>query len=344
MTRYITFLVLAAAMLSACTKPFKKGDKGLEYKIISDGKGKKLTYGKFMQFHLAQYYNNGRKDSLLNDTRSLGGPMVELLDSSAMPPEIFKICAQLRQGDSMVLRISTDTIIRQQQGMVPPFMKKGNYYVQTLRILNVFDSRTQADSARRSEYEKTQKVEKEKAEKQLIKDDKALQDYLKKNNITAVKAPQGTYVQIVKPGTGMKIDSTVVVKTNYTGKTMDGKAFDSNTDPAFGHVGAFSVNMTNDFSLGGGVIEGWKDGLSMLSEGAVAKFYIPSGLAYGTRGAGEKIPADANLVFDIEVTDVLTMAEAKEEINKAKAKAEEERKRYMDSVNKARKDTVAKKK
>lgn len=340
MMRNISFLFLAALMLTGCNSPFKKGDKGLEYKIISDGKGKKLAYGKFMQFHLAQYYNNGRKDSMLNDTRAYGGPMLEMLDSNAMPPEIFKICAQLRKGDSMVLRITTDTIIKQQQGMVPPFMKKGNYYVQTLRILNVFDTRTEADSARRVEYEKAQVAEKKKADEQLKKDDKTIQDYLKKNNISTVKAPAGTYVQIIKPGTGAKVDTTVIVQTNYTGKTMDGKAFDSNMDPAFGHVGPFNVNMTNDYSLGGGVIKGWTDGLSLLSEGAVAKFYIPSGLAYGSRGAGDKIPADAILMFDIEVTNVMTKAEARAEIEKAKAKAEAERTRYMDSVKSAKKDTA----
>jgi hypothetical protein len=340
MMRNISFFFLAVLVLAGCSSPFKKGDKGLEYKIISNGKGKKLTVGKFMQFHLAQYYNNGHKDSLLNDTRSNGGPLMEMLDSNSMPSEIYKICAQLRKGDSMVLRISTDTIIKQQQGMVPPFMKRGNYYVQTLRILNVFDTRNEADSARRAEFEKTQVAEKKKAAEQLKKDDKTIQEYLTKNKINAVKAPEGTYVQIIKPGTGMKVDTTVVVNTKYTGKTMDGKTFDSNTDPAFGHVGAFNVNMTNDYSLGGGVIKGWTDGLSLLSEGAVAKFYIPSGLAYGSRGAGDKIPADAILMFDIEVVDVMTKAEAKADIEKEKAKAEMERKRYMDSVSRAKKDTA----
>lgn len=341
--RYISFiLAFAMLILAGCNKPFKKGDKGLEYKIISDGKGKKLAFGKFMQFHLAQFYNEKRKDTLLSDSRSMGGPMVEMLDSASMPPEIFKICSQLRKGDSMVLRISTDTIIRQQRGMVPPFMKKGNYYIQTLKILNVFDTRREADSAREAEFAKFQQLEKKKEEEQLKKDDQAIRDYLKKNNITAVKAPEGTYVQIIKPGTGAKLDSTVVVKTNYTGRTMvDGRTFDSNTDSSFSHVEPFPVNLTNDYSLGGGVIKGWKDGLMLLNEGAVAKFFIPSPLAYGSRGAGERIPANAILMFDIEVSDVMTAEEARAEQKAARDKMEAERKKYMDSVAKTKKEPAS---
>jgi len=227
-----------------------------------------------------------------------------------MPPELFKVCSLLRRGDSLVLRVSTDTIIKRQQGMVPPFIKKGNYLIQSLKLLNVFDTREDADKARMVEMNRMRAIEEKKAAAQMIIDDKLIQNYLSKNKITAVKSTEGTYVQIIKQGNAVKVDTTTVVKTNYTGKTFDAVTFDSNTDSSFGHIEPFSVNMTNDRSLGAGVIKGWMDGLLMLTEGAVAKFYIPSSLAYGTRGAGDRIAANTILIFDIEVVDVMSKSEA----------------------------------
>jgi hypothetical protein len=64
--------------------------------------------------------------------------------------------------------------------------------------------------------------------------------------------------------------------------------------------------MTNDPSLGGGVIAGWYDGLKLLSKGAKAKFFIPSPLAYGKMQMGKDIKENSILVFDIEILDVLT--------------------------------------
>lgn len=337
-------LILSAAclLLAACNKPFKKGDNGLEYKIISDGKGKKLEFGKFMQFHMAQYYVEKKKDTLLVDSRAEGGvPMVEIFDSASMPPELYKICAQLRVGDSLILRMSTDSIIKRQQGMVPPFFKKGNYYLQTLKITNVFDKREQADSARLAARELAMKMSKIREAEQMKTDDKILNDYFKKNNLSPVKAQRGTYVKILQPGTGPLIDTTVVVKVKYTGRTLDGVVFDSNVDSAFGHTEPLAVNMTDNFMLGAGVIQGWADGLFLLSKGAKAVFYIPSPLAYGSRGAGDKIPANANLIFDVEILDILPEKVALAELKVKQDKEAAAQKRITDSLKKLQKDTAS---
>lgn len=134
---------------------------------------------------------------------------------------------------------------------------------------------------------------------QAKEDDKILQDYFKKNNITATKTQSGLYYAVHTKGLGPNAKAGKKVTMNYTGKLLDGKTFDSNTDPKFNHVSPFT------FTLGQGqVIKGWDEGVQLLNLGTKATFYIPSGLAYGSSGAGGSIPPNSVLVFDVEVAGI----------------------------------------
>ena len=89
-----------------------------------------------------------------------------------------------------------------------------------------------------------------------------------------------------KPSNGNK------VKVHYKGMLLDGTVFDS----------SFKRNQPIEFTLGvGQVIKGWDEGISLLGIGDKASFIIPSHLAYGSSGAGGVIPANATLVFEVEL-------------------------------------------
>ncbi len=341
--RRISYLFVAVLLFSACKQAFKKGDKGLEYKVIADGNGPKVKIGDYMQMHISQTYNNGKIDSVLSDTRTSSGPIIEHFDSTALPPEYITILGQMRKGDSLVIRMLTDTMFAQNPGTMPGFMKKGHYFCTTVKLLNIFTTQAQMDSARAKEFVIKHSRDSIETAATMKKDDKTLQELFKKLNINVSKAPLGTYVQIIDSGSGAFIDTSVVVVTNYTGKTMEGKMFDSNTDPSKGHVEPFKVNMTNDPGLGNGVIKGWTDGMTLLKKGAKAKFYIPSGLAYGNQKAGEDIAANSILIFDIEIVDVLSRAQAQKEIDEKRKKREESQKRFLDSMKKLQPDTTKRK-
>lgn len=300
-------------LMAGCAQSFKKGEEGLEYKIIKSGGGDQIRYGEFMQIHVGQYYDNGKSDSLVSDTRT-AIPVIEVLDTVRTPPSYYSILSQLRKGDSVVIRVLSDSMFKRNPAGMPPFIKKGHFLITTIKLLNIFETKEQADSARNASMKEAQeRMERESAE-QLVKDDKLLQDYFKANKLQVQKAPQGTYVQIIEPGSGPLIDTSVVVKANYTGMLMDGKIFDSNTDSAFRHVTPLLVNMTDDPALGGGIIKGWKDGLTLLRKGSKAKFFIPSSLAYGAQGAAPDIKPNAILIFNIEILDVLNREQAKKAV------------------------------
>lgn len=334
--------LMAVLMLAACKQDFKKGEMGLEYKIISgSGSGPQIKTGEFMQIHLCQMYNTGKVDSIMNDTRTTSGPVIETLDSASMPPAYFKILSQIRKGDSLVIRVLTDSAFKDYNAQMPPFFQKGHYLITTAKVLNIFKTREEADSARQSEMVIARKRDSVSAIEIQAKDSKTIEAYLAKNNIKAVKAPLGTYVEILQPGAGPNIDTSNVVKTFYTGKTMDGKIFDSNTDPSKGKSEPILVNLTNDYSLGMTVIKGWTDGMKLLNKGAKARFYIPSPLAYGKQQQGPDIKPNSILMFDIEIADVLNRDQANAE-KKARIDAmKEKQKRMKDSLAKLQPDTAA---
>jgi FKBP-type peptidyl-prolyl cis-trans isomerase FkpA len=299
--------VICIVALSACTTPFKKAKDGSEYKVISNKSGKLAVKGDIFEMNASARY----KDSVLFNSLEDGMPQYGMYDTASFPSpykEAFKV---LHAGDSVIIRMSTDSIIARGQGQTPPFIKKGQFIYQTYTIANLYKTKEQADSAQKLHMEIAQKRDSILATVQIVKDSKIIDEYIAKNKVTAVKSEKGTYVEIMDAGTGNVADSTQVLLINYTGKSFEGVAFDSNTDSSFQHVEPLPVNMSAPQ-----VIPGWVDGLKMLKKGAKAKFYVPSSLAYGKRGNGDKIKPNENLVFDINVVDIISQAKFAEMMKK----------------------------
>ena len=143
------------------------------------------------------------------------------------------------------------------------------------------------------------KEQDEHASKQKGADDQILQDYFKSNNLQPSKTASGLYYIIEKQGSGPNAAPGKAVTVNYTGRTLDGKVFDSNQDPSMGHAEPFTFNLGQ-----GQVIAGWDEGVALLNKGAKAKLFIPSGMAYGSQSPSPAIPNDAILMFDIEVLNI----------------------------------------
>ncbi len=102
-------------------------------------------------------------------------------------------------------------------------------------------------------------------------------------------------------GKGKEAVAGKTVEVNYTGWLHDakadkqrGKQFDSSVGR-----GPFA------FPLGAGrVIKGWDEGVAGMKVGGKRTLVIPPELGYGARGAGNVIPPNATLVFDVELLDV----------------------------------------
>lgn len=99
----------------------------------------------------------------------------------------------------------------------------------------------------------------------------------------------------IKVGTGAEAVDGKKVTVHYTGTLTNGTKFDSSLDR----------NQPFSFMLGQGeVIQGWDLGVKGMKEGGKRKLTIPSNLGYGEYGAPPVIPANATLIFDVELLKV----------------------------------------
>ncbi len=115
-----------------------------------------------------------------------------------------------------------------------------------------------------------------------------------KKRAGVVTTPSGLQYEIVKEGNGRQPKVSDTVQCHYEGTLIDGTVFDS----------SYRRGMPAEFGLRQ-VIAGWTEGVQLMKEGSIFKFYIPYNLAYGERGAGADIPPYAALIFTVELIKVL---------------------------------------
>ncbi len=120
-------------------------------------------------------------------------------------------------------------------------------------------------------------------------EEEQIEAYIKlKNIVITEKTASGLrYIRTMDNPNGLAVKKGQNINVNYSGKLLNDKKFDA---------GNFS------FVLGAGrVVGGFDEGIAKMKVGEKATIIFPSALGYGSQGAGSDIPANAPLVFDIEV-------------------------------------------
>ena len=130
---------------------------------------------------------------------------------------------------------------------------------------------------------------------QQIKDNKTIgREFMEQNakNDSVIQTQSGLQYMVLKEGTGAKPGPTDEVTVHYTGKLLDGTVFDSSVER--GEPATFPLDK---------VIPGWTEGLQLMSEGSKYRLFIPSELAYGSKGNQNILP-NSTLIFDVELIKV----------------------------------------
>jgi peptidylprolyl isomerase len=107
-----------------------------------------------------------------------------------------------------------------------------------------------------------------------------------------IETPSGLKYVVIAEGNGAAPQTGDQVYVHYVGTLEDGTKFDSSRDRG----------RPFDFTIGRGqVIKGWDEGVGMMKVGDRRQLIIPPDLGYGARGAGNVIPPNATLYFDVEL-------------------------------------------
>lgn len=283
-----TLLIAGIALgFAACNPQYEKTSSGLAYKIYKGDGKQKLKHGQVIKINGIVKVSG--KDTVLYTTY---GRLPEYLpvDTTIKNSHSFdEILKYASVGDSIVAVAQADTLVKTGRAQYTDWLKQHDEIITSIKILAAFDNQQAQAADQQKEVTKLQQGEVA-----------AVQKHLNKKGIKAVKTANGVFVEVKNPGQGPKIAAGQQVTVNYKGYLMeDGKVFDSNIDTAHGHVQPFS------FVVGSGqTIPAWDEGFQYFGKGGKGTLYVPSLMGYGPGGRPPVIPPLANLVFEVEVTDV----------------------------------------
>ncbi len=146
-------------------------------------------------------------------------------------------------------------------------------------------------SFRENQQKKKQEKRQALANKNKAEGDAFLTENKKKKGVTTL--PSGLQYKVVSSGKGASPKASDTVVTHYHGTLIDGTVFDSSVER--GQPATFPVS---------GVIKGWTEALQKMKVGDKWKVFVPSQLAYGPNGAGDRIGPNTTLIFDIELLEI----------------------------------------
>lgn len=114
------------------------------------------------------------------------------------------------------------------------------------------------------------------------------------NTNTATDSAQ-LKIEDIKVGEGKQVSAGDTVLMHYSGTLTDGTKFDSSYDRGEPFETRIGV---------GQVIQGWDMGVPGMKVGGKRKLTIPPSLGYGATGAGDVIPPNATLIFEVELVEI----------------------------------------
>lgn len=296
MKKITVLTAVSAFILSACNdskfEGFTKAENGLHYKFFNhDENGTTVQEGD--NIYISYLITNQKNDSVIINSKDAsrdGSGYVNFgFKKSSFQGSFEDGMKMMAKGDSAAFIVSADSFFLKSNGMneLPKGINPGDFLKAIFKIKDIIPAK---------EVEAKQKEEMAKQEAMMkefeAKEKPAMDKYIADNKITAKPTATGLIYIETKKGSGPNPNVTDMVTVHYTGKLLDGTVFDSSVER--GQPAEFALNQ---------VIPGWTEGLQLMKKGGKAQLLIPSSIAYGPRGAGERIPPYSPLLFEVELID-----------------------------------------
>ena len=287
-------IVAAAALLISCN--YEETPYGLKFRRYRTGNAPLVKDGEYLVMNLVAIDEN---DSVWHDTYRSDQPIIVRVAPLLLPglkePGETGVYRMLHKGDSVSFDLDAETIYEKTWNQdLPAGMERDLKVTYQLSVVDVVDDQ----GLEQYQLRNLERYEAKRIENQIRQfglDTVAINDHLRKNAIKANKTLSGLRYTVEQEGTGATASTGNKVSIKYTGKFLDGKAFDSNTADG----AAFVVEVGK-----GEVIPGWEEALQLVKKGGRYTFYIPSLYGYSDKGSGGRVPPNAILVFEMEVIDI----------------------------------------
>lgn len=261
----------------------------------------------------SQFFITHKDTPWLNNKHSIFGHVIEgqkVVDAIAQDDVIEKVVI-VRKG-KLAKNFNAEKVFSEYMKMKPELDKK-----------EAEENRIKAEANAKLEAERKQK---EAGAKAIA--DKEMKEKLgpliaaKVAELAALKAKttttaSGLQYSILQKGTGVKPAEGKDIYVHYAGYLEDGTLFDSSYEAINKMYGKFDQNRANQngyqpfpFKYGskGGLIPGFLEGINNMNFNDKAIFFIPANLGYGERGAGNVIPPNSNIIFEVEILESLPTA------------------------------------
>ncbi len=306
----IISILTVILMVSSCGEQdgFKTTDSGLEYQFVSKGtSGNQPEEGQIITLNLSMV---SEEDSILMQASNM--PIQKVEQMWSIKGGIEEAFSMMSEGDSIIVKVKAgDLYQRTWQMPVPPNIKEDQLITCVIGLEKIYDAdefQKQQALARVEEIDDFRKQTLYDKKDQMDSDIAIIDAYLKKNKITAETTDNGLRYVILEEGAGPKPQVGDQVQVNYTGNVLEGGYFDTSVEEKAKEFGLHDPRRPYgpfEFVLGtGGVIHGWDEGIALLSEGTIARLYIPSPMAYGDQQRSEVIVANAILEFEVELVGI----------------------------------------
>jgi FKBP-type peptidyl-prolyl cis-trans isomerase len=255
--------------------------------MIGDGKCKPAT-GDFLQLIITY---KTEKDSVFFDTYSSNetGKVILPFAHSSFKGSFEEGLTKMNAGDSVSFIVSADSLFQKFFKMnLPLFLKPGSVVKMDVKLHRILN---------KTEYEAELQNYQQLIEDHDIEEQRKLQMYLDTNQVQFSALKNGMFYLPIKQGVGDVAEKGNIVKINYKGYFLNGKKFES----------TYERGQPLEFTIGeqGQVIKGFETAISLMNEGAKAKFIIPSQLAFGKTGSSTGIvPPYSTVIYEIEVMNL----------------------------------------
>jgi FKBP-type peptidyl-prolyl cis-trans isomerase FkpA len=292
---FLLVLLILSGFSSCNSSSKQKTLNGFDMVFLDDQKGDLAKEDDYVYFRYHVMANDSLVFSSTMQTPLVKFklPKLEKVTDLKNAQPVTEALHLMSKGDSVIVYQKIDEDFKKAINL--PNQDILDFHVVLVDIKNESEFKLDQEADLR-QTEENNKVFQEQADAVGLKAKSILEEYQsKKLDKTIMKTASGLKYIIHEEGTGNQAESGKPVSVNYYGLLMDGNRFDD----------SWSRGQDFTFQLGQGqVIKGWDEGVLLLKEGSKASLFIHSDLAYGAQGSPPVIPANAELMFYIEVKKV----------------------------------------